>query len=146
MVFPHARHLVLDVEWHRFDDPIVSRARVEDALDLLKDHIELVKDGQTIAPAITVMATPGHTPGHASLVVQGEKERVLILGDIVHSIVQIEHLEWICTLDLDPDMAIKTREHVFLELEKSATIAGTSHFSNSIFGRLVQINGKRRWE
>jgi len=145
MVFPNARQLVRDSEWHRFDDPDVSRARVEEALDLLQGHIELVEDGQSIAPGITVMATPGHTPGHASLVVQGGNERVLILGDIVHSIVQIDHPEWTCTLDLDPDMALQTRERLFLELEKPATIAGTSHFPNSIFGRLVQIDGKRRW-
>jgi glyoxylase-like metal-dependent hydrolase (beta-lactamase superfamily II) len=146
MVFPHARHLVRDVEWHRFDDPNVSRARVEDALNLLQGHVELVKDGQTITPGITVMATPGHTPGHASLAVQAGDKRVLILGDIVHSVVQIDHPEWPDLLDLDPEQAIETRQRLFLELEKPATIAGTSHFANSIFGRLMQIDGKRCWE
>jgi glyoxylase-like metal-dependent hydrolase (beta-lactamase superfamily II) len=146
MVFPNARHLVRDIEWRRFDDPNISRARVEEALELLQDHIELVEDGQSIAPSITVMATPGHTPGHSSLIVQVGNERVLILGDIVHSIVQIDHPEWTCALDLDPEMARKTRERMFRELAKPATIAGTSHFADSIFGRLVQIDGKCRWE
>ncbi|QBD74935.1 MBL fold metallo-hydrolase [Ktedonosporobacter rubrisoli] len=146
MVFPNARQLVRDIEWRRFDDPNVSRARVEEALELLQDHIELVEDSQCIAPGITVMATPGHTPGHSSLVVQAGNERVLILGDVVHSIVQIDHPEWACTLDLDPEMAIQTRERMFRELARSATIAGTSHFADSVFGRLVQRDGKRRWE
>ena len=119
---------------------------MEDALALLQDHIELVKDGQVIAPGISIMATPGHTPGHASLVVQTDSERVLILGDIMHSRVQIEHPDWTCALDLDPLMAQQTRERMFLELEKPATIAGTSHFPDSIFGRLILIDGKRHWQ
>lgn len=146
MIFPRARHLVTSIEWHRFDDPHASRALVEEALESLEGRIELVEDGQTIAPGISVMATPGHTPGHATLVVQAGNERVLILGDIVHSIVQIEHPEWECVYDLDPIKAKQTRERVFQELEKPSTIGGTSHFSNSVFGKLTRIDSKRVWQ
>lgn len=145
MFFPRARHLVTSTEWHRFDDPKASRARVEEALELLQGRIELVEDGQTIAPGISVMATPGHTPGHASLVIQAGHERVLILGDIVHSIVQIDHPEWTCAFDIDPIMAQQTRERVLQELEKTLTIGGTSHFSNAVFGRLIRVDNKRVW-
>jgi glyoxylase-like metal-dependent hydrolase (beta-lactamase superfamily II) len=146
MVFPRARHLVTSIEWHRFDDPQASRARVEEALELLQGRIELVEDGQAIAPGISVMATPGHTPGHASLVVQAGYERVMVLGDIVHSIVQIDHPEWQCALDLDPITAQQTRARVLQELEKPSTIGGTSHFSNTVFGRLIRVDNKRVWQ
>jgi glyoxylase-like metal-dependent hydrolase (beta-lactamase superfamily II) len=144
--FPNARYLVMGIEWHRFDDPNVSRARVEEALEWLQGRIELVEDGQSITREISVMATPGHTPGHASLVVQAGDERVIILGDIMHSVAQVSHPEWICGFDVDPIAAQKTRERMLQELEKPATVAGTSHFSNTVFGRLTRVDDRHYWQ
>jgi N-acyl homoserine lactone hydrolase len=36
-----------------------------------------------ICPGVTAVATPGHTPGHISLLVEGEVERVVVAGDTV---------------------------------------------------------------
>lgn len=39
--------------------------------------------GFELCPGVTAVATPGHTPGHISVLVEGEDERVVIAGDAV---------------------------------------------------------------
>jgi N-acyl homoserine lactone hydrolase len=36
-----------------------------------------------LCPGVTAVATPGHTPGHISILVEGEDERVVVAGDAV---------------------------------------------------------------
>jgi N-acyl homoserine lactone hydrolase len=36
-----------------------------------------------LCPGVTAVATPGHTPGHISVLVEGEDERVVVAGDAV---------------------------------------------------------------
>lgn len=49
--------------------------------------------GATLAPGITVIATPGHTPGHAGVVISSGPERAFILGDAISCPVQLEEPE-----------------------------------------------------
>jgi glyoxylase-like metal-dependent hydrolase (beta-lactamase superfamily II) len=41
----------------------------------LAHHTQFISDGQVIAPGVNVIATPGHTPGHLSLVVSSGTPR-----------------------------------------------------------------------
>jgi len=78
--------------------------------------------------------TPGHTAGHASLLVTAGEERVIILGDIFHSAVQIEHPEWINSLDSgDPEQAKITRRQMLQELAQPSTTGVATHVANSVF-------------
>jgi N-acyl homoserine lactone hydrolase len=36
-----------------------------------------------LCPGVTAVATPGHTPGHISVLVEGEDERVVVAGDAI---------------------------------------------------------------
>jgi glyoxylase-like metal-dependent hydrolase (beta-lactamase superfamily II) len=134
LTFPNARYLVRSAEWHRFDNKSASRASVADALKLLEHRIEFAEEGEEIVPGVRVLATPGHTAGHASLLVTAGEERVIILGDIFHSAVQIEHPEWINSLDGgDPEQAKVTRRQMLQELAQPSTIGVATHVANSVF-------------
>jgi hypothetical protein len=99
LTFPDARHLVSGAEWRHWDgtnelvgpDPTAVQAP-------LADQLRFVDDGEEIAPGVQVRATPGHTPGHLSLVVTDPAgrtdERVVILGDVMHCQVQVVESEW----------------------------------------------------
>jgi glyoxylase-like metal-dependent hydrolase (beta-lactamase superfamily II) len=78
LTFPHARHLVLSAEWHRFDDPAVNRAMVDDALNLLEHRIEFIEEGEHLTPEVRILATPGHITGHASLLVQEDRNNWVV--------------------------------------------------------------------
>ena len=144
-IFPNAHFLVRSAEWQRFANPAEPRSDVEDALKLLESRIELIEEGESIVPEVTVLATPGHTAGHASLLVASGDQRAILLGDTFHSIVQIEHPTWTNTFDRDPELAKIARKQMLQELAKPATIGIGTHFADSVFGRVMLAQGGYQW-
>jgi len=70
LTFPKARYLMRAPEWefwHGKDDP--AGPHPQEVQQPLEDRVESVEDGQAVAPGVNVLATPGHTPGHSSLVI-----------------------------------------------------------------------------
>jgi glyoxylase-like metal-dependent hydrolase (beta-lactamase superfamily II) len=98
-----------------------------------------------VAPGISALATPGHTPGHTMYVLSSGEERAMILGDAISCPVQIEAPEFEALADVDRKMGIATRERVLRELEGSDTLVGGPHFPGLEFGRVLMGNGKRYW-
>lgn len=145
LLFPNARFLVRRPEWLRFANPAESRFGVEDALRLLEPRIELIEGNELLVPEITVLATPGHETGHASLLISVGEQRAILLGDIFHNNVQVEHPDWTNFFDHDPDLAKRTRQYMLQELAKPATIGIASHFANAVFGRVTLAQGKYQW-
>lgn len=147
LTFPGARHLVAGGEWdhwHGGEDPLGPS--LADVQRPLEDRFESVDDGAAVAPGVNVLATPGHTPGHLSVVVSSGTDRAIILGDVVHCPVQLDEPTWACVADVDPDLAKRTRERLWQELEDPSTVAaGAGHFADFTFGRLMQGQGGRRW-
>ena len=74
-------------------------------LATLGERIEPANDGDTIAPGINVIATPGHTPGHAGVVLSSGTERAFVLGDAISCPAQLEETEWSGLGDMDPKLA-----------------------------------------
>jgi glyoxylase-like metal-dependent hydrolase (beta-lactamase superfamily II) len=147
LTFPNARYLVRSAEWHRFDNQPERRASVADALNLLEHRIEFAEEGEYIVPGVKILATPGHTVGHASVLVTAGEERVIILGDIFHSAVQIEHPEWTNSFDSsDPEQAKDTRQKMLQELAVPLTIGAATHPSDFVFGRLTRMQNGFRWQ
>ena len=147
LTFPNARHLVSAGEWehwHGGDDPAgPDPARVQQPLE---GHLEHVEDGQTIVPGIDVVFTPGHTPGHLSLVVSSGTARILILGDAMHCAVQMSEPQWNIAFDMDPEMARATRARMLAELERPDTVGAACHFASGLtFGRVLVGEGTRYW-
>ncbi|MEY2567572.1 MAG: hypothetical protein QOE35_2101 [Actinomycetota bacterium] len=123
--------------------------------DMVKDEFELLaaagclrpieSDGETIAPGITARAAPGHTLGHYCLVLSSGDERAVLLGDAIACPVQLQEPEWSAISDVDPALAVRTRETLFRELEGTDDVAVASHFPELTFGRVLRGNGKRYW-
>jgi glyoxylase-like metal-dependent hydrolase (beta-lactamase superfamily II) len=147
LTFPRARYVVRREEWLKFEQPAASRAGVEEALDVLTSRIEWLEDGQALAPDVRVQATPGHTPGHSSLVITSSGRKVVLLGDIFHTVIGIDHPEWIDALDENANQAVQTRQRMLQELAHPATMASGIHLWPSAFGRLVPgAHGAWAWQ
>ncbi|MEU7811167.1 MBL fold metallo-hydrolase [Pseudonocardia sp. NPDC049154] len=150
LTFPNARHLVGDGElefWQDVtDEGLAAVGPHPEAVQApLQGRVESVVDGQVLARGVNVLASPGHTPGHCSLVVSSGTERAIILGDVVHCPIQLGDGDLRIIFDVDPDTAARTRDKIAAELEGTPSAIGAEgHFSGSAFGRVVQANG-RRW-
>ena len=145
--FRNARYLAPRDDW----DSYRSREQVhplirEQALGLEGSPVlDLVGSDGVVIPSLTGVATPGHTPGHRSFVVQSGGERLFILGDLTHSPVIAHETAWENTFDWDKLLARATRERVLTELESEGTLTGVAHYPHPGFGRFARVGGKRRW-
>jgi glyoxylase-like metal-dependent hydrolase (beta-lactamase superfamily II) len=67
-------------------------------------------DGDTdIAPGVRGVVTPGHTPGHMSVLFESEDEKALFLCDLAAYAVNFERLAWIPSYDVEPLISLETK-------------------------------------
>jgi hypothetical protein len=59
--------------------------------------------------------------------------------------VQLDEPTWHSIGDVDPDLANRTREHLWRELEGEDVTGTGAHFPELKFGRVLQGSGKRWW-
>jgi len=74
---------------------------------------DLMSDEQEIVPGLRVIDTPGHTPGHMSLIVESNGQQLLATGDAMsHAYTNFAHPEWYNSFDMDGDVTVTTRKRL----------------------------------
>jgi glyoxylase-like metal-dependent hydrolase (beta-lactamase superfamily II) len=81
------------------DDPLVEPLRAQDRLEVVEGDVEL-------RPGVRLVATPGHTPGHQSVLVE---DSLLLAGDLLVHAVQLLHPELAYAYEADPELARRSR-------------------------------------
>lgn len=70
--------------------------------------------GKEVAPGITSMATPGHTPGHTSFVIASGNKTVVVQGDVTnHPGVFMPNPGWHLVFDNEAQVAEATRRKFY---------------------------------
>ena len=148
--FPHARYLFSEREWAHWieagDDgygPVIDdsvRPVVDAGLAVL------VGDEAVLCDEVRLQPTPGHTPGHVSVVIESEGERALITGDFVHHPCQMARLDWGSSADWNPTAARKTREDTLAELADAPVLVIGTHFATPTAGLVRRDGGAYRFE
>jgi len=91
------------------------------------DGIQVTKyeAGKDVAPGITSIATPGHTPGHASFAIQSGSGKLLVQSDVTNIPIFVDHPDWHIAFDNDPAQAQATRHKFFdMAAAEKALVAG----------------------
>ncbi len=79
----------------------------------LAEKMTFLKDGDTVAPGITAMATFGHTPGHMSFMLDSMDNQLLLMADLAnHYVWSLAYPDWEVKFDMDKAMAVQTRRKV----------------------------------
>lgn len=142
--FQNARYVVQQVDWEFFSaqkDEAVVQAQV---LPLEQTgRLELVSGETQFTPQITLMPTPGHTPGHQSVIVASGGERAFIAGDVGHHPAQAHETAWRVGFDVDGAKGAETRERVMAQLERDGDNACFGHFPPPGLGLIVREGGRR---
>jgi glyoxylase-like metal-dependent hydrolase (beta-lactamase superfamily II) len=87
-----------------------------------------VLDGFALSPSVSLVATPGHTPGHFSVLLHSNGARALITGDAVHSPLQLVRPQWTYRGDVDPQQAARAAAMLADDsVDRGTMILGT-HF------------------
>jgi glyoxylase-like metal-dependent hydrolase (beta-lactamase superfamily II) len=120
-MFGKARHIMTGLERDFWLKPGVEKlvpaamegmaAGTQRRMKQIEERIEAGRPGSEVVKGLTLVATPGHTPGHASVLVRSGSESLMIGGDALsQSIVSFEKPDWRWGPDLDPDLAIQSRK------------------------------------
>lgn len=115
--FPNARYLFADVEWEHWqrDDSGMDQVLRADSIQPVIDAglVDLVTTDARLTSHVSLAPTPGHTPGHVSVLIESGGERAVITGDLSHMVCQATHPEWGSSFDVDPAGAEATRRGFF---------------------------------
>lgn len=148
--FAKARYLVPQADWELFTKPEMREQapHVEVAVKPLQGLgvMDLVSGERTLTGELTLVPTPGHTPGHMSIIVASAGEKAMLTGDVAHHPAQLQEVDWCSGFDGDPEQARRTRRQVLDRLEEEGTLAAICHFPAPGFGRVVRLEGKRMWQ
>jgi glyoxylase-like metal-dependent hydrolase (beta-lactamase superfamily II) len=141
--FPNARHLVPREDWDYFGKVLETNQQMQKVLPLEElGTLDLFSGERAITPKITTYPTPGHTPGHTSLLINSGGEKAIITGDLAHHPAQVDRVDWCSSFDTNAAETTATRQKVFDWMEADGLIAAFCHFPEP-FGRLIRAEGKR---
>jgi glyoxylase-like metal-dependent hydrolase (beta-lactamase superfamily II) len=145
--FPNARYLVGAGDWPQQDrsakpdpDRILCYGTVEEA-----GQLETVAEDYEFVPGVTMLPTPGESPGHCIVRVESHRERFYYLGDLFHYAAELEHLTWIDP-GRDPAAMAVSRQRLLDEVADSAAILLYTHSPFPGWGRIVTTDGGYRWQ
>ncbi len=143
--FPNARYLMpaADEEFHRSH---VADMYNESVLPVVEaGQADLVHAGHMLGDHVTLIPTPGHTPGHVSILLKSANNEAVITGDAIHSTAQCWHPDWHFKYDADPQMAVTSRIQLLERVSEANCIVLGSHFSLPSIGRVVAKKGVFCW-
>ncbi len=144
--FPNARYLMptKDEEFQRLQG---NPMYVESVLPVVEaGQAELVEAGHKLGDHVTLIPTPGHTPGHVSVLVKSGDREAVITGDALHSTAQCWHPEWHFKYDGDPETAVTSRRRLLEQCAETDCVVLGSHFSLPSLGRVKAEKDAFRWD
>ena len=150
--FENARYTVHRADWEHFtSEEVLSDFRGDavkrSAIPLDEAGVLDLMEGETeLAPGITAIHTPGHTPGHMSLLISSGRERALLIGDVLGSPMHASDTELMYWPDTDKAQGIATRHHLLDMAEREKMIVLGSHLSPPGWGTMVRWQGRRYWK
>jgi glyoxylase-like metal-dependent hydrolase (beta-lactamase superfamily II) len=127
--FPNARYLFVSTEFEYW-----KVTAYPDDDDIFGDSIapivhaglaELVPIDHQLCRGVRLDPTPGHTQGHASVVIESNGERAVITGDMIHTPIQIADVDLSSDFDFDKGAAAQTRREFLSRYSDGTLVIGT---------------------
>jgi glyoxylase-like metal-dependent hydrolase (beta-lactamase superfamily II) len=89
---------------------------------------DLVTSDHRIGDEVSLIPTPGHSPGHMSVLIRSDGAEALLTGDVAHHPCQMARLDWSSTADFDPVQSIEARKMLFSRFADTPTLVFGGHF------------------
>lgn len=146
--FPNARHLVGRADCEQNLDsrtPVEAQAarclRVVDQAGLL----ERVDQEVEPMPGLTVIPTPGESPGHQIVRLRSNGETFFYVGDLLHHMAEVEHPSWVSPYR-DNAAMIQSRRRLLEEAADSSALVVFTHARFPAWGRVSRSGDEYHWE
>ena len=155
LVFPNAQHYLPQLEWealHSENIPEFAVPFIEFARNQLQPLV--ANDGQLacygdedeMVPGIQAIATPGHSAGHHSLIIESGGQQLLLPFDVLaHPILHLLHPEWFMGVDQIPDVAVETRQQLLARAADEKIPVLVHHFPFPGLGHITRDGDAYRY-
>lgn len=143
--FPRARYYVQRAEWdwahtvnertqasylpHNYE-PVMASGRWE----FLEGEAEVL-------PGISVLPTPGHCPGHQSVLLQSRGETACFLGDLIPTFAHLP-LPWIMGYDVEPLVTLQGKRTLLRRAVDDRWLLVSVHDPQTAWGEATGNEGK----
>jgi glyoxylase-like metal-dependent hydrolase (beta-lactamase superfamily II) len=102
-------------------------------------------DGEPV-PGVHTLASPGHTAGHTSYLVESKGHKLVIVGDLIHvAAVQFADPGVTIAFDSDAKAAALSRDAVFKAAAKEGALVGAAHLQFPGLGHLRGAGAAWQW-
>lgn len=129
----HWKHLRDTGGYHHMD-------HLADSIDPVMDAglVDFIDPDFQLTDEVSLIPTPGHTPGHVSVLVRSKGEQAVITGDMMHHPIQLAVPAQEGRFDMDKTAAAQTRVDFVNRFSDTPTLVIGSHFSDPSAGHIVR--------
>ncbi|WP_232805742.1 MBL fold metallo-hydrolase [Glycomyces xiaoerkulensis] len=127
--FPDARYVLQRTELEAIEElnPSLRESLIEPLQ--AEDRLELTDGGRDLAAGVRAIHTPGHTPGHQSVLAETDSGTTAVTGDVLVHAIQLLHPELPYTQESDPEAARRTRIELLDSLARADGTLATPHLT-----------------
>lgn len=155
-IFPDAEYIIggAEYDWWTKDNRVneVEPAMQQlvlgavNSLAAVETHLTMAQDGHEVATGLRMVSTPGHTPGHMSLMIESDGQSLLVLGDAIsHAYISFERPNWFTGFDMDGPNAVTTRARLLDMATQDKTAVLGYHFPFPGVGHVMKAEGAYRF-
>ena len=145
LAFPNAVIRMSAPEW-AFAREGAEAAGAGALLAAITPKVQAFQPGAQISPSIQAVALAGHTPGHSGYAITSGDERLLYVGDALHSsVLSVGHPEWTNAWDTDAAAGIATRQGLLDRAANGDQRLYGVHFAWPGVGRVAKQGDAYSW-
>src|SRR5690606_11521142 len=146
--FPNARYVLGQADWDWFNG---SRGRVHEfaehvALLAELDRLTLIAGELPLARDVRALPTPGHTPGHTSVVVESRGRTASLLGDLFGHPGHVQQPQWVSEVETHPETTPRTRTALLAFAAERNALVSRPHAPPPGLGRVERRGAGFRWQ
>ena len=124
LAFPKATIRMSAAEWKW-----LQASKQADLVKAISKQVHAFEPGTNLAPGITAVSLPGHTPGHSGYDISSDGVHLLCIGDLAHSyIISLAKPQWGDAFDGDGAVAKTTRSTTLKHLADEHELVFSPHF------------------
>lgn len=145
--FPRARYMVPRGDWEHYrtqQPPPKSFTRDVAPLEA-QSALELIDGDLELSPSLVTLHTPGHTPGHMSVVITSQGQQAYVIGDAFLTPIDVAEPDWVTSWDWSATPVRETRRMLLSRIEHSNSLVAASHLPAGGLGHFVRSEGRRSW-
>jgi len=115
-------------------------------LEAVDDRLRVIRPGDEVASGIWSIPSPGHTPGHICIGLEGGGRELLLTGDAIVTIhTAFERPDWHNFFDADPEQGSRTRRELLDRAATDEMLLLGYHFPFPGLGYALRDGDAYRW-